>query len=95
LIDTPNGTFKILNTHLRMATGEHGNAVQSYLRSRADHDFEIRLFMSQSTAAVPTLVAGDFNEGPNGAAVRYLDGVGFENALPLYHPGEPTWRYQR
>lgn len=26
LIDTPNGTFKILNTHLRMVTGQHGNA---------------------------------------------------------------------
>jgi endonuclease/exonuclease/phosphatase family metal-dependent hydrolase len=95
LIDTPNGTFKILNAHLRMATGQHGNAIQSYLRSRADHDFEIRLFMSQSTDSVPTLVVGDFNEGPNGSAVRYLEKVGFQNALPLYHPGEPTWRYGR
>ncbi len=62
---------------------------------RADHDFEIRLFMSQSTDSVPTLVVGDFNEGPNGSAVRYLEKVGFQNALPLYHPGEPTWRYGR
>jgi endonuclease/exonuclease/phosphatase family metal-dependent hydrolase len=95
LIDTPNGTLKILNTHLRMATGQHGNALQSYLRAPADHEYEIRLFMSQNTDAVPALVVGDFNEGPGGGAVRYLEGVGFRNALPLYHPGEPTWRYQR
>jgi len=95
LIDTPNGTFKILNTHLRMATGQHGNALQSYLRAGADHEFEMRLFMSQNSDAVPTIVVGDFNEGPNGSAVRYLEGIGFQNALPLYHPGEPTWRYRR
>jgi endonuclease/exonuclease/phosphatase family metal-dependent hydrolase len=95
LVDTPNGTFKILNTHLRMATGQHGNAIQSYFRSGADHEYEIRLFLSQNTDAVPTLVVGDFNEGPNGSAVRYLERLGFRNALPLFHPGEPTWRYPR
>jgi endonuclease/exonuclease/phosphatase family metal-dependent hydrolase len=93
LIDSPNGTFKILNTHLRMSIGQHGNALQSFLRTRADHDFEIRLFMKQNTDPMPTLVVGDFNEGPNGSAVRYLEGIGFQNALPLYHPGEATWRY--
>ena len=95
LVDTPNGTFKILNTHLRMATGQHGNAIQSYLRAGADHEFEIRCFLSKNKDAVPTLVVGDFNEGPHGSAVRYLEGVGFQNALPLYHPDEPTWRYRR
>ena len=95
LIETPNGTFKILNTHLRMATGQHGNAIQSYLRTRADHELEIRLFMSQNEDAAPTIVVGDFNEGPNGSAVRYLEEMGFQNVLPLFHPGEPTWRYGR
>jgi endonuclease/exonuclease/phosphatase family metal-dependent hydrolase len=94
-VDTPNGTFKILNAHLRMATGQHGNAIQSYLRAGADHDFEIRFFLSQNAHPLPTLVVGDFNEGPNGSALRYLERVGFQNALPLYHPGEPTWRYRR
>lgn len=94
LVDTPNGTFKILNAHLRMATGQHGNAVQSYLRAGADHEFEIDLFLRQNADAVPALVVGDFNEGPNGAAIRYLERTGFRNALPLYHPEEPTWRYR-
>jgi endonuclease/exonuclease/phosphatase family metal-dependent hydrolase len=93
LIETPNGTFKILNTHLRMAIGQNGNALQSYVRSGADHDFEIRHFLRQNSDAVPMLVVGDFNEGPNGSAVRYLEGIGFRNALPLYQPGATTWRY--
>jgi endonuclease/exonuclease/phosphatase family metal-dependent hydrolase len=94
LVDTPNGVFKILNAHLRMAIGQHGNAVQSYLRAAADHEFEMRLFLSQNADAVPALVVGDFNEGPSGGAIRYLERIGFRNALPLYRPDEPTWRYR-
>jgi endonuclease/exonuclease/phosphatase family metal-dependent hydrolase len=95
LVDTPNGAFKILNTHLRMATGQNGNALQSYLRAPADHEFELRLFLSQSTDRLPTVVVGDFNEGANGAAIGYLERAGFRNTLPMYHPDEPTWRYRR
>lgn len=94
LVDTPNGTFKVLNTHLRMATGGHGNAVNSYLHAAADHEFEIRFFLGQNAAAVPTIVVGDFNEGASGAAIRYLEHAGFRNALPIYHPDAPTWRYR-
>jgi endonuclease/exonuclease/phosphatase family metal-dependent hydrolase len=36
---------------------------------------------------------GDFNEDEEGSAVRYLEGRGYRNALPLYHPGQGTWRY--
>jgi endonuclease/exonuclease/phosphatase (EEP) superfamily protein YafD len=96
LVDTPHGTVKILNTHLRSANGQNGNAIQSYLRTADDHRYEISLFMSQSQMpVVPMIVAGDFNEGPDGAAIQYLEGVGFRNILPLYHPGQPTWRYDR
>jgi len=95
LVDTPHGTFKILNVHLRNATGQNGNVIQSLLRTSTDHDYEIRLFTSENMAALPTLVVGDFNEGASGAAVEYLLGTGFQNALPLFHPGQPTWRYGR
>jgi endonuclease/exonuclease/phosphatase family metal-dependent hydrolase len=94
-IDTPHGTFKILNTHLRNATGQNGNALQSYLRTPDDHRFEMTLFTAKETTPVPMIVLGDFNEGPDGAAVEYLEGHGFQNVLPLYHPGQPTWRYSR
>ena len=41
---------------------------------------------------VPTLVLGDFNEGVGGVAVEYLEDRGYTNALPLYRPGQFTWR---
>jgi endonuclease/exonuclease/phosphatase family metal-dependent hydrolase len=96
LVDTPHGTFKILNTHLRNATGQNGNTIQSYFRTPADHLYEIEVFTNAgSQPAMPMLVVGDFNEGPTGAAVEYLEGIGFQNVLPLFHPGQPTWRYGR
>jgi len=95
LVDTPHGTIKILNTHLRNATGMDGNTIESYLRTPGDHLYEIQVFTSENPAPLPTLIVGDFNEGPNGAAVEYLEQNGFQNVLPLYHPGQPTWRYGR
>jgi endonuclease/exonuclease/phosphatase family metal-dependent hydrolase len=94
IVDTPNGSFKILNVHLRNATGQNGNTIQSLLRRSDDHDYEIRLFTAQNTANLPTIVLGDFNEGSSGAAVQFLESTGFQNILPLYHPGQPTWRYK-
>jgi len=93
-IETPKGRFGILNAHLRNATGQHGNTVQSYLRTDEDHLEEIKYFTAQCTKVMPTLVLGDFNEGPSGAAVQYLETDGFQNVLPLFHPGQPTWRYK-
>ncbi|MET0591128.1 MAG: endonuclease/exonuclease/phosphatase family protein [Polyangiaceae bacterium] len=95
LIDTPHGTFAVLNVHLRNAAGDSGNAVQSYLRTDADHLYEIKEFTARCADVMPMIVAGDFNEGTSGAAIRYLQENGFQNSLPLYHPGQPTWRYDK
>jgi endonuclease/exonuclease/phosphatase family metal-dependent hydrolase len=95
LVDTPHGSISIVNIHLRNATGENGNTVQSYLRTEADHLYEIKEFTARCTSVMPTLVAGDFNEGTTGAAIRYLEENGYQNILPLYHPGQPTWRYDK
>ena len=47
-----------------------------------------------TAAAVSVKVLGDFNEEEDGAAVRFLELRGFVNALPLFHPGQGTWRYR-
>jgi hypothetical protein len=40
-------------------------------------------------------VLGDFNEGTSGAAVRPIPrGKRVSKCPPLYHPGQPTWRYK-
>jgi endonuclease/exonuclease/phosphatase family metal-dependent hydrolase len=94
LVDTPHGTVSILNTHLRNATGEHGGTVESYLRTDEDHLYEIKQQTDRCTTVFPTIVVGDFNEGTGGAAIRYLEQTGYQNILPLYHPGQPTWHYK-
>lgn len=94
VVDTPSGSIAVLNTHLRNATGQNGNTIQSYLRTDEDHLYEIKVFTAQCTKVMPSLILGDFNEGTSGAAVRYLEQDGFQNILPLYHPGQPTWRYK-
>jgi endonuclease/exonuclease/phosphatase family metal-dependent hydrolase len=92
-VDTPHGTIKVLNTHLRNAVSGNGGTVNSYLTVGDDHVREIQLFTSENPTQLPTLIVGDFNEGPEGAAVQYLEQNGFTNALPLYHPGQPTERH--
>jgi endonuclease/exonuclease/phosphatase (EEP) superfamily protein YafD len=39
------------------------------------------------------MVLGDFNDGENGDAVAYLATLGLTDALPLFHPGQFTWRH--
>ena len=92
-VDTPAGRIQILNLHLRAAHDGNGNAVSSYLSSSDDHVFEIKQFMSLAPSDAPSLVIGDFNEGVEGAAIGYLEARGFRNALPLYHPGQFTWKH--
>ncbi|MBK7585200.1 MAG: endonuclease/exonuclease/phosphatase family protein [Myxococcales bacterium] len=92
LVETPTGKLQILNVHLRSKLNGAGNAVSSYISSSDDHVFEIKQFIEQCSNGLPTLVVGDFNEGVSGSAVEYLEDRGYRNVLPLYHPGQPTWR---
>jgi endonuclease/exonuclease/phosphatase family metal-dependent hydrolase len=90
-VTLPSGNISVLNVHLRAVSTGPRNRVSNYFATAADHEHEIRSFVSRSAAA-PAIVLGDFNEYPEGAAVRWLERRGFRNILPLYHPGQPTWR---
>jgi len=93
-VHTPSGRIEILNVHLRSAHAGNGNLVSSYLSTKDDHRYEIGQFMGDHDwEGTPVIVLGDFNEGTDGAAVEYLEDRGFRNALPLYHPGQFTWRH--
>ncbi len=92
-IDTPSGTMQILNVHLRSAHTGNGNVIHSYLSTGSDHAYQMSLFVEQCNNGTPTLVMGDFNEGVNGGGVQFLEDHGFQNVLPLYHPGQYTWRH--
>lgn len=88
---TPAGPIQILNVHLRALFDASGNPLSSYLATGDDHAQEIELFLASCEPDVPLVVLGDFNEGTGGAAIRHLEQRGYRNALPLYHPGQPTW----
>lgn len=93
LVKTPAGWLQILNVHLRSGNDGDGNAVHSYLTTPGDHLYEIKSFTADLTKDIPTMIMGDFNESPDGAAVKYLENQGYRNVLPLFHPGQPTWRH--
>jgi endonuclease/exonuclease/phosphatase family metal-dependent hydrolase len=89
--DTPAGKLQIVNVHLRSYFTGNGGRVSSYLTTNSDHSYEIQSFASQVRVDVPTIFVGDFNED-SGSAVAYLEAQGYTDVLPLYHPGQYTWR---
>jgi endonuclease/exonuclease/phosphatase family metal-dependent hydrolase len=92
VVETPSGPIQLLNVHLRAMFDGSGNPVSSYLDTGDDHLLEIKLYLAQLEQLIPSVVVGDFNEGVGGRAITYLEGRGYRNALPLYRPGQPTWR---
>ena len=88
---TPAGELHLLNVHLR-ASRRRGQSLLAGLYSMSsDHELELRHFLENARVA-PQVIAGDFNEGPHGAAVRWLLARGFSDALQQHQPGVPTFR---
>lgn len=91
-VDTPGGKVQLVAVHLRSLFNGTRDWVSNYFATGKDHVFEARLFMDRALPSIPTIVAGDFNESPEGDAVRLLEGRGFANVLPLFRPGQFTWQ---
>jgi endonuclease/exonuclease/phosphatase family metal-dependent hydrolase len=94
LAETPAGSVQILNLHLRSKLSGNGDSLSSYGKADGDHLFEVQIFTQQASQHHPTIVLGDFNEGVDGVAIRFFEDRGYRNVLPLFHPGQPTWRYR-
>lgn len=90
-VQTPGGRVQVLVVHLRALFDGKGNPASSYFNTEKDHVRELEHFF-QGHQDLPTIVLGDFNEGTGGQAVRWLEARGYRNALPLFRPGQPTWR---
>lgn len=93
-VETPGVRVQLLNLHLRSLFSADSGVLQSYLDTDRDHLREISAFAPACDTALSNIVLGDFNEGPDGEAIAYLEGQGFENALPAFRPGQPTWRFR-
>jgi endonuclease/exonuclease/phosphatase family metal-dependent hydrolase len=90
-VRTPGGDLPALNVHLRASRRPGQGLIDGLLTQSDDHRREIEAFVD-ACSVEPWLVAGDFNEGPEGSAVTWLERRGMLNALPRYRPGQATWR---
>jgi endonuclease/exonuclease/phosphatase (EEP) superfamily protein YafD len=91
VVATPLGPVQVLNVHLRPPVSDSGSFVSGYLTTGGARHTEIRAFASALDPALPTLVVGDFNEGPSGRAITELRRRGL--ALALGSSAGPTWRW--
>lgn len=85
------GPVQVLAVHLRPPVSDSGSFVSGYLTTSPLRRDELSAFLTALQPGLPTLVAGDFNEGTSGAAVSALHGRGFRSVLPEFEPDAKTW----
>jgi vancomycin resistance protein VanJ len=89
VVKAPFGSLQLLNVHLRPAR-DRGGWLSGYMTTREVRRREIEAHWRALDRALPTVVAGDFNEEPDGRAVAYLAGQGLSRVSTT---GPRTWRY--
>lgn len=90
VIGTELGDVQLLNVHLRPAI-EGGSWIKGFMSTPAVRRKEIEAHWKK-VDKLPTIVAGDFNEDPDGLAIQFLAGHGLAR-VPT--SGPTTWHYQQ
>ena len=90
-VGTPDGDVQVINVHL-----EPPLSASALWNVSDHHETEIRHHLSELRdtdvgAALPIVIAGDFNEERAGA-LRVLEEEGLVNAGALFAPGDATWK---
>lgn len=93
LTTTPLGVVQLLNVHLRPPVSDTGSFVSGYFSTPKIREAEIRAYKGRLDPALPTIIAGDFNENAKGDAVSHLVASGLRSVLPEYAPDRNTWRW--
>jgi endonuclease/exonuclease/phosphatase (EEP) superfamily protein YafD len=89
VVTTPFGPLQLLHVHLRPAL-EGGSWIRGFLTTPDVRRAEIAAHWHRLDPALPTIVAGDFNEDPTGRAVDYLASHGMTRVPTT---GPTTWHY--
>jgi endonuclease/exonuclease/phosphatase (EEP) superfamily protein YafD len=87
------GELQVLAVHLRPPVSDSGSVLSGYFSTPATREAEIEAHFPHLDRALPTLVAGDFNEGAGGRAVAFLERRGFRSVLPELGGAQDTWRW--
>lgn len=91
LFAAPFGELQVLHVHLRPAI-DRGSWIKGFMTTPPLRRREIETYWKAIDKALPTLVAGDFNEDPlTGLAVKFLEREGLTR-VPTQGP--TTWHYQ-
>ncbi len=91
VVAAPFGDVQILNVHLRPAI-EGGSWLRGYVSTPPLRLAEIQAYWKHVDAALPTIVAGDFNEAPTGTSVAFLEARGLARVATS---GPPTWHLEK
>jgi endonuclease/exonuclease/phosphatase family metal-dependent hydrolase len=86
VVETAFGPLQALNVHLRPPVSDGGSFLSGYFTTRRVRAQEIEVFFARLDPALPTLVAGDFNEEPDGRVTAFLTSKGMITALPRFAP---------
>ena len=91
VIATPLGRVQVLNVHLRPPFSDDGSLVSGFFATPPIREEEIESFVRALDEALPTVVAGDFNE-VDGGVLAALYARGWTNALAATGKKDKTWR---
>jgi len=91
IVATPVGRVQILNVHLRPLISDSGSKLKGYFTVESMHRGEIESLHKKLDATMPTVIIGDFNEGNDGKAIKWLIDRGYIDALPRFDAKTPTW----
>jgi endonuclease/exonuclease/phosphatase (EEP) superfamily protein YafD len=93
VFDSHLGPLQVLVVHLRPQISDTGSVLSGYFTTPAIREREIREHFGALDPSLPTLVAGDFNEGPGGRALVFLKDRGLRSALGEFDTPQDTWRW--
>jgi len=90
IVDGPFGALQILNVHLRPNL-EGGSWIRGWHTTPPIRRREIEAYWQKIQYDLPTIVAGDFNDPPDGQAVEYLAKHGMTRVTTS---GPTSWHYE-
>jgi endonuclease/exonuclease/phosphatase family metal-dependent hydrolase len=94
VIETPRGPVELLDVHLRppVATADQG-WISALSSTPAVRQAEVQHYVPALAPDMPTVIAGDFNEGDGGRALRRLHDAGFVDVMAELKVRGHTWRW--
>jgi len=90
VVTAPFGDVQILHVHLRPAL-DTGSWFKGFVTTPPVREAEIRAYWQQLVHALPTVIAGDFNEDVTGLALAVLARHGYARVATT---GPTSWHYE-